>query len=38
VAPPQVTTLALYRGVWPYVGLQILVLALVWVWPGMLLG
>ncbi len=38
VAPPQVTTLALYRGVWPYVGLQTLVLALVWVWPGMLLG
>ncbi len=38
VAPPQVTTLALYRGVWPYVGLQILVLALVWFWPGLLLG
>lgn len=38
VAPPTVTTLALYRGVWPYVGLQGLVLILVWVWPGIIVS
>ncbi len=36
VAPPSVTTLALYRGVWPYVALQGAVVALVWFWPGLI--
>lgn len=37
VAPKSVTTLALYRGVWPFVALQGLVIALVWYWPALVL-
>ena len=33
VAPPEVTTGHIYRGIVPFVGLQILALAIVWVFP-----
>jgi tripartite ATP-independent transporter DctM subunit len=35
VAPPGVTTLDIYRGVVPFIGLQLAAVALVWVWPAM---
>jgi tripartite ATP-independent transporter DctM subunit len=35
VAPPQVTTAHLYRGVLPFIGLQLLALALVWSFPAL---
>jgi TRAP-type mannitol/chloroaromatic compound transport system permease large subunit len=33
VAPPQVTTGHIYRGIIPFVGIQILALGLLWVFP-----
>jgi tripartite ATP-independent transporter DctM subunit len=33
VAPPEVTTLAIYRGVMPYILIQLLVLGLLGIWP-----
>jgi TRAP-type mannitol/chloroaromatic compound transport system permease large subunit len=33
VAPPQVTTGHIYRGIIPFVGIQILSLGLLWVFP-----
>ncbi|MCB0354436.1 MAG: TRAP transporter large permease subunit, partial [Bdellovibrionales bacterium] len=33
VAPPQITTGDIYRGVFPFVGLQIFILAIVWAFP-----
>ncbi|HEX7047266.1 MAG TPA: TRAP transporter large permease subunit [Gammaproteobacteria bacterium] len=35
VAPPQITTGAIYRGVIPFVAIQLLVLAIVSLWPGL---
>jgi tripartite ATP-independent transporter DctM subunit len=35
VAPPEVTTLAIYRGVMPFILIQLLVLGLLGVWPGL---
>ncbi len=34
VAPPEVTTLDIYKGVIPFIGLQLLALALVFTFPG----
>jgi TRAP-type mannitol/chloroaromatic compound transport system permease large subunit len=34
VAPPQVTTGHIYRGIIPFVGIQVLALALLWLFPG----
>jgi TRAP-type mannitol/chloroaromatic compound transport system permease large subunit len=34
VAPPQVTTGHIYRGVLPFVGIQVVGLALLWLFPG----
>jgi tripartite ATP-independent transporter DctM subunit len=34
VAPPQVTTGMIYRGIVPFVALQLLAIAAVWYWPG----
>jgi TRAP-type mannitol/chloroaromatic compound transport system permease large subunit len=34
VAPPQVTTGHIYRGVLPFVGIQVLGLGLLWLFPG----
>jgi TRAP-type mannitol/chloroaromatic compound transport system permease large subunit len=34
VAPPQVTTGHIYRGVLPFVGIQVLGLVLLWLFPG----
>jgi len=33
VAPPEVTTGAIYRGVVPFILIQILAVAILWVWP-----
>jgi TRAP-type mannitol/chloroaromatic compound transport system permease large subunit len=33
VAPPEVTTGHIYRGIVPFVGLQMLALAIVWIFP-----
>ena len=33
VAPPSVSTMQIYAGVIPFVGLQVLMLAILWVWP-----
>jgi TRAP-type mannitol/chloroaromatic compound transport system permease large subunit len=33
VAPPEVTTGAIYRGVVPFILIQILAIAILWVWP-----
>jgi len=35
VAPPGIPTLAIYRGVVPFIGLQLLMLALLWCFPGL---
>jgi tripartite ATP-independent transporter DctM subunit len=35
VAPPAVPTMAIYRGVVPFIGLQLLMLALLWFAPGL---
>jgi tripartite ATP-independent transporter DctM subunit len=35
VAPPDVTTLDIYRGVVPFIGLQLAAVAMVWAWPAM---
>lgn len=37
VAPPEVTTLDIYKGAVPFIGLQALALALVYVFPGLAL-
>jgi TRAP-type mannitol/chloroaromatic compound transport system permease large subunit len=34
VAPPEVTTGDIYRGVIPFIGMQIVALALVFMYPG----
>jgi tripartite ATP-independent transporter DctM subunit len=34
VAPPEVPTLAIYKGVVPFIGLQLVALALVYLYPG----
>jgi tripartite ATP-independent transporter DctM subunit len=34
VAPPEVPTLAIYKGVVPFIGLQLLALVLVYIYPG----
>ena len=34
VAPPEVPTLAIYKGVVPFIGLQLLALAMVYIYPG----
>jgi TRAP-type mannitol/chloroaromatic compound transport system permease large subunit len=34
VAPPGVTTVNIYKGVMPFVGIQVLGLALLWLFPG----
>ena len=34
VAPPEVTTQAIYRGVLPFVLIQVLGLAMLWSFPG----
>lgn len=33
VAPPEVTTLQIYRGVIPFIGLQMVMLIILWYWP-----
>ncbi len=38
VAPPDVTTGAIYRGVVPFIGVQLIGLALVWCFPGLVTG
>jgi TRAP-type mannitol/chloroaromatic compound transport system permease large subunit len=35
VAPPEVRTLDIYRGVVPFIGLQLLAVALIWFMPGL---
>ncbi len=35
VAPPELTTTAIYRGVMPYIAIQLLVLGLLWFWPAL---
>lgn len=35
VAPPELTTRDLYRGVWPFVAIQVLMVALVAAWPSL---
>jgi tripartite ATP-independent transporter DctM subunit len=35
VAPPEVTTMQIYRGVIPFIGLQILMLVILWFWPSL---
>lgn len=35
VAPPSVTTGAIYRGVIPFIIIQLLVLAIIWIWPDL---
>ncbi|HEX9809104.1 MAG TPA: TRAP transporter large permease subunit [Alphaproteobacteria bacterium] len=37
VAPPSVTTLDIYRGIVPFVGIQILALVILALWPGLAL-
>jgi len=38
VAPPQVKTLDIYKGVVPFVGVQLIALAIVIAWPGLVTG
>jgi tripartite ATP-independent transporter DctM subunit len=33
VAPPSITTGMIYRGIIPFVGLQVICLAVLWIWP-----
>jgi TRAP-type mannitol/chloroaromatic compound transport system permease large subunit len=35
VAPPQITTVDIYLGVIPFVLIQIAMLVMLWVWPGL---
>jgi TRAP-type mannitol/chloroaromatic compound transport system permease large subunit len=35
VAPPEVKTLDIYRGVVPFIGLQLLAVALIWFLPSL---
>lgn len=35
VAPPEVSTLQIYRGVIPFIGLQLLILVILWFWPAL---
>ena len=37
VAPKSIETLEIYKGVLPFIGIQIAMIALVWMFPGMLL-
>mgnify|MGYP001166131038 FL=1 len=34
VAPPEVPTMAIYKGVVPYIGLQALAVAVIYIWPS----
>jgi TRAP-type mannitol/chloroaromatic compound transport system permease large subunit len=36
VAPPEVKTSHIYKGIIPFVGLQLLALVILWVWPGII--
>lgn len=36
-APPEITTMEIYRGVLPFVGLQLLAVAAVFTWPDLAL-
>jgi tripartite ATP-independent transporter DctM subunit len=38
VAPPQVRTIDLYKGVVPFIGVQLVALAIVIAWPGIVTG
>jgi len=33
VAPPELKTTDLYRGVMPFIAIQLFVLTLIWIWP-----
>jgi TRAP-type mannitol/chloroaromatic compound transport system permease large subunit len=33
VAPPEVTTIQIYKGVIPFIGLQMIMLIILWYWP-----
>jgi TRAP-type mannitol/chloroaromatic compound transport system permease large subunit len=35
VAPPELRTSAIYRGVIPFIIIQLLVLAALWIWPAL---
>ncbi len=35
VAPPEVTTMQIYKGVIPFIGLQMLMLVILWFWPAL---
>ncbi len=35
VAPPEVTTMQIYKGVIPFIGLQMVMLVILWFWPGL---
>ena len=35
VAPPEIATTAIYKGVIPFIVIQVLVLALLWFWPNL---
>ncbi len=37
VAPDTVTTRDIYLGVWPFIGLQVLTIALIWIFPWLVL-
>ena len=38
VAPPELPTSAIYRGVIPFVAIQLVLLALLWIWPSLVTG
>lgn len=35
VAPPSISTMTIYKGAIPFVGIQVLMLIVLWVFPGM---
>lgn len=35
VAPPEVSTMQIYRGVIPFIGLQMVMLVILWFWPAL---
>ena len=37
IAPPEITTMHMYRGVVPFIILQIITLAILLIWPGTVL-
>ncbi|WP_340110040.1 TRAP transporter large permease [Pikeienuella sp. HZG-20] len=34
VAPPEIKTTDIYKGIAPFVGIQLLALVMIWIWPG----